>query len=94
MIYHVALSSSARRYLKRLRYSGTFNPPVFNTILQCFEHGKALPEKFKDHQLHGEFAHLRECHLGFNLLLIYKRNDDAKIITISDIGTHGELFGE
>ncbi|MCX6786391.1 MAG: type II toxin-antitoxin system YafQ family toxin [Candidatus Kaiserbacteria bacterium] len=94
MIYSVSLSISARRRLKKLRYSGTFNSSVFNSVLNCLEQGNPLPERFKDHQLHGEFASFRECHLGFNLLLIYKRNDEAGIVTISEIGTHPELFGE
>ncbi|OGG92987.1 hypothetical protein A2609_02010 [Candidatus Kaiserbacteria bacterium RIFOXYD1_FULL_47_14] len=94
MNYHIKLSISARRALKKLKHSGVFNQIVFNSVLYCLENGNLLPEKYKDHQLHGEFAHFRECHLGFNLLLLYRRNDEAGIITISDIGTHPELFGE
>lgn len=94
MHYRVKLSNSARRALKKLGRSGKFNPFILNAILQCFEEGNSLPEKYKDHQLHGEFAHLRECHLGFNLLLLYERDDELKIVTVSDIGTHPELFGE
>lgn len=80
--------------MKKLKRSGAFNPSVLNAIFQCLEEGIPLPEKCKDHQLHGEFAHHRECHVGFNLLLVYRRNDALKIITVSDIGTHPELFGE
>lgn len=94
MTYHVSLSVSARRRLKKLKYSGSFNPEVLNKILHCFGNGEPLPEKVKDHQLQGEFAHYRECHIGFNLLLIYKRNDELRVVTITNIGTHQELFGE
>ena len=94
MTYQVKLSRSALKALKKLERSGSFNPYSLNTVLHCFEYGETIPEKYKDHQLRGEFAHLRECHLEFNLLLVYKRNDDARIITVSDIGTHSELFGE
>lgn len=94
MSYRVKLSSSARRSLKKLGRSGTFNPSVFDKILHCFEKGESLPTHFKDHALQGNFAGSRECHLGFNLLLIYERDEAVQIITISDIGTHGDLFGE
>jgi len=94
MRYRVKLSNSARRALKKLGRSGAFNPSVFNAILQCLEQGSPIPEKYQDHRLHGEFVHFRECHLGFNLLLLYERDDELKIITISEIGTHLELFGE
>jgi len=94
MIYHVSLSASSRKRLKKLRYSGNFNPEVFHRILQCLENGETLPERVKDHQLRGEFTDYRECHLGFNLLLIYKQNNDLRTVTITNIGTHPELFGE
>ncbi|MBI4065685.1 type II toxin-antitoxin system mRNA interferase toxin, RelE/StbE family [Candidatus Kaiserbacteria bacterium] len=53
-----------------------------------------LPEQYKDHQLHGDLAHFRECHIGFNQLLLYERDEALGIIVISKIGTHAELFGE
>jgi len=58
------------------------------------EKGEPLPEQYKDHQLHGDLAHFRECHIGFNQLLLYERDDTLGIIVISKIGTHPELFGE
>jgi mRNA interferase YafQ len=94
MIYYVSLSALARKHLKKLSHSGNFNPEVFHRILQCLENREPLPERAKDHQLRGEFADYRECHLGFNLLLIYKQNDDLRVVTITNIGTHQELFGE
>jgi mRNA interferase YafQ len=94
MNYRVKLAHKAEKAIKKLKHSGTFNLAVLNTALKCLEQGKSLPERFKDHQLHGEFAQVRECHLGFNLLLLYKRNDETQIITIANIGTHPELFGE
>lgn len=94
MNYRIKLSNKTERVLKKLKRSGTFNPFALNTILRCLQNGEALPERYKDHQLHGEFAQLRECHLSFNLLLLYKRNEETRIITIADIGTHPELFGE
>lgn len=94
MTYQVKLSRSASRALKKLGRSGSFNPSILNKILHCFEKGESLPVHVKDHALQGNFIGFRECHLGFNLLLVYKRNDETRIITVSDIGTHPELFGE
>ena len=94
MNYQIKLSSSARKALKKLGRSGKFNPSILNKILYCFERGESLPVHVKDHALRGNFIGSRECHLGFNLLLIYKYNDELKVITVSDIGTHPELFGE
>ena len=93
-MYSIVLSNSARRYLKKLSHSGAFNSATLHKVMHLLESGEPLPEKFKDHRLHGEFSHLREFHLGFNLLVLYERDDVLRIITVSDIGTHPELFGE
>jgi len=94
MIYRIRISNKAQRVLRKLGRSGMFNPLVLNGVLICLERGSSLPEKYKDHQLHGELTHFRECHLGFNLLLQYQRDDELQLITVSNIGTHQELFGE
>jgi mRNA interferase YafQ len=93
-MYQIAYAQSARRALKRLRHGYSFPEENLKEIVTLLMYGKTLPILFKDHQLHGEFAHLRECHLGFNLLLLYKRNEDLRVVTIANIGTHPELFGE
>ncbi len=94
MTYLIKLSSSSKRALKKLGRSGTFDSTVFNEVVHILEKGIAFPARYKDHQLHGELAHLRECHLGFDLLLLYERADMLGVVVISDIGTHTELFGE
>ena len=55
--------------------------------------GGILPDSFRDHQLKGELSIYRELHLGYDLLVQYRRNEEKQIITIAKIGTHTELFG-
>ena len=93
-MYQIVYAQGARKSLKRRRRSGSFPEAVFKELLTLFICGRLLPIHFKDHALQGDFIGYRECHLGFNLLVVYKRNDALKIITISDVGTHPELFGE
>jgi len=93
-MYQIKLASSTRKALKKLGRSGKFNQTIFNKVVRCLQNGDPLPFFVKDHQLQGNFIGSRECHLEFNLLLIYERDDVERIVTISDIGTHQELFGE
>jgi len=93
-MYQIAYAQSARRSLKRLRRSGSFKEAIFKELLVLFVHDKSLPVQFQDHALQGSFTEYRECHLGPNLLLLYERDEVLKIITIANIGTHPELFGE
>lgn len=51
-----------------------------------------LEQKYKDHELKGEFAGFRECYLKPDLLLIYKKLESELILYCVDIGSHSELF--
>jgi len=50
-----------------------------------------LPEKYKDHDLKGDWAGFRECHIQPEMLLIYERGDDDRIQLVR-LGSHAELF--
>jgi len=93
-MYEIAYAQSARKALKRYRRGGSFPEEVFKELLALFVFGKSLPISFKDHQLQGNLSDRRECRLGFNLLVVYKRNEEVGVITITGVGTHPELFGE
>lgn len=51
-----------------------------------------LTERFKDHQLAGNYVGYRECHIESDWLLIYKIDKDENIIFFVRTGTHSDLF--
>ena len=55
--------------------------------------GQVLPANYFDHQLQGDFKEYRECHIRDDLLLMYRKDEKAQIIVLSDIGSHTQLFG-
>ena len=61
------------------------------TFMEILVEGQLLPEKYKDHQLRGEFEDYRECHIEPDWLLIYKSNSSE--IYFTRTGTHADLFG-
>lgn len=93
-MYELTYAQGARKALKRLRRSGSFPEATFRELLGLFIEGGVLPRHFKDHALQGDLSQKRECHLGFNLLVVYQRSEALKLITISGVGTHQEFFGE
>jgi len=52
---------------------------------------KPLSERRCDHQLGGNWAGYRECHLKPDLLLIYQLPDEETLRLIR-LGSHSELF--
>ena len=51
-----------------------------------------LPQKYRDHPLHGDKDGSRECHIRPDLLLVYKYEGDY-LILLEMLGSHAELFG-
>ena len=54
--------------------------------------GENLPEKFKDHDVIGDYIGCRECHITPDWLLVYKTDQDKLILVLTRTGTHSDLF--
>ncbi|MEN6411382.1 MAG: type II toxin-antitoxin system YafQ family toxin [Veillonellales bacterium] len=55
---------------------------------------KALPEKYVDHALSGNWTAYRECHIQGDWLLVYRIENDVLVLTLARTGTHADLFGK
>lgn len=50
-----------------------------------------LPDRLRDHGLMGEWKASRDCHVQPDLLLIYTKTEDNRLILVR-LGSHSELF--
>ncbi|PHV06728.1 type II toxin-antitoxin system mRNA interferase toxin, RelE/StbE family [Janthinobacterium sp. BJB412] len=62
------------------------------TVLEKLVVDSPLAASQRDHSLSGDWLGHRECHLKPDLLLIYKKPDDNKLVLVR-LGSHSELFG-
>lgn len=67
---------------------------LLDDIIRILARGEELPKKHKDHDLAGNWAGHRECHILPNWLLIYRTEDNVLVLTLSRTGTHSDLFGK
>lgn len=83
-----------KRYLRDLKLARKrcMDESLLNEIIVKLLDDVPLPEKNRDHQLHGDYEGYRECHITPNWLLIYVKDTDIKIISLSRTGTHSDLF--
>ena len=87
-------TSSFRRDFKRVK-RGQHRHEIDSLILdtvKLLSEDKNLPEKYRDHQLSGEWSDFRECHVKPDLLLIY-RKPETGVLQLVRLGSHSELFG-
>ena len=89
MKYKLFRVSNYKRSFKKIRLSDE-EELIYIEILYKLLNDELLEERYKDHQLKGNFEGCRECHIKPDLLLIYKIKDET--LELLDIGSHSELF--
>ena len=69
------------------------NPEVMNNAIEILSKTGTLPViPYKTHKLKGIFFKHWEAHLEADWLLIWKKNKNKIIITLTNTGTHSDLF--
>ena len=69
-----------------------YNMELLQSVIDTLAIPEALPEKNKDHNLTGNYANKRECHILPDWLLVYKVYKDTLILQLIRTGTHSDLF--
>lgn len=91
-LYSIVPTKRYKKDYKRIKKSG-FDSEKLERVIDTLAEGKKLPDKNKDHELKGEFAGLRECHIGPDWLLLYRKESEKLILVLIGTGTHRDIFG-
>ena len=62
----------------------------FTELVRMLACDEPLAEKYRDHALAGEWNDHRDCHIKPDLVLIYKKIDDAELQLVR-LGSHSEI---
>ena len=68
------------------------NISLLNEVITMLSRGDALPEKYRDHALIGNWLGHRECRILPDWLLVYKIENEVLVLTLSRTGTHSDLL--
>ena len=90
-MYKIRPSTKFQKDLKKVQKRG-YDISLLTTVLNILANGESLPQKYKDHNLSGNYKGCRECHITPDWLLIYEISDDELILYLTRTGTHSDLF--
>lgn len=93
MKYEVKFTAQFKREYKRSQKQGK-DMDKLRAVVAILGDGEALPQRYQDHPLTGQWKGFRECHIQPDWLLIYRIDNGVLVLTLSRTGSHGELFGE
>ena len=90
-MYSIKITSRFKKNYKLMVRQGK-DVTILDNVIEMLRKGITLDEKYKDHQLTGNFALFRECHIKSDWLLIYMIENDILTLTLIDTGSHSDLF--
>ena len=67
---------------------------LINEAINILADGEALPEKYRDHSLSGNWTGHRECHIQPDWLMVYYFEDDILVLTLARTGSLSDLFSK
>jgi len=91
MKYTVKPTTKFQKDLKRIEKRG-YNLTLLTETIKILANGEVLPLKYRDHNLGGDYASCRECHITPDWLLIYEVTENELILYLTRTGTHSDLF--
>jgi len=89
--YDLAVTAQFRKDYKLAKKRGLKMEALAETVTLLAK-GEALPEKYRDHSLSGNWIGHRECHILPDWLLIYRIEENVLILTLTRTGTHSDLL--
>jgi len=89
----IVLSNRFKKDLKLAKKRG-FDLSLLNEVVDILASETPLPTNFRDHELIGNYAGFRECHLKPDWLLIYRIEAEDLVLMLFRTGTHSDLFSK
>ena len=88
-MYQLKYSGKMKKDLKICQKRG-YNFQLLENIIEKLLVPEPLESKNKDHNLIGNYAGFRECHISPDWLLIYRYQEGY--LELTRTGTHSDLF--
>ena len=92
MKYRVFKAKRFRKSLRKMLRRGKDINKINDVILKL-ANGETLDPMYRDHALSGDLEGLRDCHIENDWVLLYFYTTTGELVlTLSDTGTHADLF--
>ena len=93
MIYEIKYTTKFKKDIKLIQRQGKNLDKLF-AVIELLADARELDIKYKDHELSGNYAGFRECHIEPDWLLIYQYEDNKLNLLLVATGSHSNLFNK
>lgn len=85
--YQTAFKKDYKRVVRR-----GYDVRLLEKVIELLAEQKPLPKEYHDHNLTGNYAGCRECHITPDWLLIYEVKETELLLYLTRTETHSDLF--
>ena len=68
------------------------NLALLREVVNTLAEQKPLDQKYRDHELSGNYSGFKECHIQPDWLLVYRVENNELELFLFRTGTHSDLF--
>ena len=93
-VYYVYFTNNFKKDLKKC-FKRNLDLSRLANVIKKLAKDEVLPSKYNVHKLEGytrKSGIVMECHIQPDWLLIWVQNDNQLTLTLTDTGTHSDLF--
>ena len=91
MKYEIRFTTQFKKDLKRAKKQHKDLDKLFEAV-SILANGDKLEESYRDHELTGNYAGTRECHIEPDWLLVYEIQQSILVLMLYRTGSHSDLF--
>lgn len=91
MKYEVKFTNQFKKDLKLAKKQGKAIERLY-AVIEKLADDEPLEQKYRDHDLNGNYKGCRECHVEPDWLLVYEVMDDVLVLMLYRVGSHSTLF--
>lgn len=91
MKYEIRFTTQFKKDLKRAKKQHKDLDKLFEAV-SILANGDKLEESYRDHELTGNYAGTRECHIEPDWLLVYEIQQSVLVLMLYRTGSHSDLF--
>ena len=92
-MYTIKTTGQFKKGVKRCQKCG-YDMGLLREALKTLAETGTLPESYLPHKLTGDYRGHWECHLQPDWLLVWKKYKKTLTLTMTDTGTHSDLYGK
>ena len=91
MKYAVKFTNQFKKDLKLAKKQGKDIERLY-AVIEKLADDEPLEQKYRDHDLNGNYKGCRECHVEPDWLLVYEVMDEVLVLMLYRVGSHSTLF--